>query len=308
MCGISYFNKISDSIYNLNNVLIKIGNIVPNIIKIFTDNMPTDRVEICEFYYHIREKLITIFLLNKYNIKYNNEDTLETLLILLKRKLIDLYGSSSFNSFFTLKTDVNNKLHIIKNTPIDIYHLCLTSLNFNCMALITLNIFMKEHEESPHEEISHKETSHEEISHKETSHKETTHKETPREDKQEYDNVQKTQMCREFIKTGYCEFQKHCRFIHEKDHKLSELPKDKYINYNYKSTNKRKHEDLDNTKYKTILCRHFVRLGYCELGNDCKFAHEMGELRKIICKNGLNCNYPKCKFDHPERIKRSKYY
>merc|ERR1719183_811308 len=36
-----------------------------------------------------------------------------------------------------------------------------------------------------------------------------------------------------------------------------------------------------NTRYKTVLCRHFEHLGDCRLGDQCQFAHGSGDLRDL---------------------------
>ena len=38
--------------------------------------------------------------------------------------------------------------------------------------------------------------------------------------------------------------------------------------------------NLIKKKYKTKLCRHWLRLGTCNLGDKCNFAHGLYELRK----------------------------
>ena len=40
-------------------------------------------------------------------------------------------------------------------------------------------------------------------------------------------------------------------------------------------------------KYKTILCKHFSSPGGCILGNQCKFAHGLAELRHPNKNQGL---------------------
>ncbi len=37
---------------------------------------------------------------------------------------------------------------------------------------------------------------------------------------------------------------------------------------------------MSNRKYKTMMCRHFLKNQSCQLGNRCCFAHNQSELRK----------------------------
>ena len=38
------------------------------------------------------------------------------------------------------------------------------------------------------------------------------------------------------------------------------------------------YKNINTNKYKTAICRHFMRLGYCKLGATCNFAHSKHEL------------------------------
>jgi len=97
-------------------------------------------------------------------------------------------------------------------------------------------------------------------------------------------------------------------------------PNPKHNNKGWKKVNKnktrkerkanKKNTDIKNTK--NAICKHFK---YCNLGNSCRFAHSMAELKK--CRFGHECrhviknksrfiNNPKssrkCTFDHGEKL------
>lgn len=48
---------------------------------------------------------------------------------------------------------------------------------------------------------------------------------------------------------------------------------------------------LKNIRYKTELCKHYKRRGYCPMGIFCHFAHGIGELRYIS-------SHPKYRTEH----------
>ena len=69
---------------------------------------------------------------------------------------------------------------------------------------------------------------------------------------------------------------------------------------------------LNANKYKTAICRHYMRLGYCKLGDSCNFAHSKDELTNHRKKKSIkNCKAffaschcmdgPNCDFHHERR-------
>jgi len=54
-----------------------------------------------------------------------------------------------------------------------------------------------------------------------------------------------------------------------------------------------------NVRYKSHLCKTFMKEGWCCYGDDCSFAHGSAELRPITCRAYPNCKFGrKCKFTH----------
>ncbi|KAI1728695.1 zinc finger c-x8-C-x5-C-x3-H type (and similar) domain-containing protein [Ditylenchus destructor] len=70
----------------------------------------------------------------------------------------------------------------------------------------------------------------------------------------------KTEMCREFIRHGFCHYGEECRFAH--------FPEELCV--------RRIHP-----KYKTELCRNFTAKGYCVYGSRCQFVHQ-SLIREVI--------------------------
>ncbi|KAI9296995.1 hypothetical protein K502DRAFT_279322, partial [Neoconidiobolus thromboides FSU 785] len=62
----------------------------------------------------------------------------------------------------------------------------------------------------------------------------------------------KTEMCDSFMATGYCRYNKKCKFAHG-FHELRPVAR--------------------HPKYKSILCKNFWEHGYCPYGKRCCFLH-----------------------------------
>lgn len=386
-CGINNFIENCHNVSALNDVLIKIKTILPNIIKRFGNNMShdnIDNVEISEFHYLIRivMEIIIKYLLTIHNIEYNSNNSIETLLIILKRKLYGIYQPSIFNSIFSLKSSVNAKVHITKITTnnITINDLCSTALYFNQMALDT-KIFINKgshvlradkiyichfyHKTGScingdtcryaHdiEELKVINTTQQLGTHKRKymelengdNHQNSQHNKDNGHNKHnkhqkshlEYDNptyIEDSKSRSEYNKSykykdrKYGLFdKKHKDHGQHKQHKVKRKYGDS--NSKYRENNKYSEDDreyieyhdlkyekdnyskiADNTNsykndkkfeepntYKITLCKHFIA-GSCNFGNECRFAHGFSDLTTIKCKNGINCTYPNCKFEH----------
>ena len=55
-----------------------------------------------------------------------------------------------------------------------------------------------------------------------------------------------------------------------------------------------------NALRKTKPCRHFMKHGVCNLGDNCGFAHSMDELCHAICRHDMECWNQKCPFIHSD--------
>ncbi|CAD5207609.1 unnamed protein product [Bursaphelenchus okinawaensis] len=68
-------------------------------------------------------------------------------------------------------------------------------------------------------------------------------------------SVYKTQFCRAYKESGFCQYGKSCRFAHgDKELRIQEIQL--------------------HPKYKTEHCRNFQMKGHCHYGVNCQFIHE----------------------------------
>ena len=77
----------------------------------------------------------------------------------------------------------------------------------------------------------------------------------------------KTELCRNFMETGYCEFDDDCAYAHG----IEEL-KGRTLNHN------------NNRNYKTKLCKRWHELtpGQCTYGSKCQFIHDEKDHEKKV--------------------------
>jgi hypothetical protein len=64
----------------------------------------------------------------------------------------------------------------------------------------------------------------------------------------------KTEMCKNWIETGHCNYGAKCRFAHGKNELMNKVSQ--------------------NDKYKSKLCFSFHKNSYCPYGNRCLFIHD----------------------------------
>jgi hypothetical protein len=72
----------------------------------------------------------------------------------------------------------------------------------------------------------------------------------------------KTEMCRNWIESGSCNYGRKCNFAHGKEDLQQKLP--------------------CNTKYKSKLCVPFHDVGVCSYGHRCLFVHHNFEVKKHL--------------------------
>mmetsp|Transcript_18242 Transcript_18242/g.32699 ORF Transcript_18242/g.32699 Transcript_18242/m.32699 type:complete len:152 (-) Transcript_18242:2085-2540(-) len=72
----------------------------------------------------------------------------------------------------------------------------------------------------------------------------------------------KTEMCRNWIENGTCNYGRKCNFAHGKEDLQQKLP--------------------SNTKYKSKLCVPFHEIGVCSYGHRCLFVHHSTEEKKHL--------------------------
>ena len=80
------------------------------------------------------------------------------------------------------------------------------------------------------------------------------------EEERKNDPKYKTELCKRFMETNFCEYGNKCRFAHG----YNELVVKKQINH-----------------YKQKLCNSFFIKGYCPYGNRCNFKHDERKIEQI---------------------------
>ena len=80
------------------------------------------------------------------------------------------------------------------------------------------------------------------------------------EEERKNDPKYKTELCKRFMETNFCEYGNKCRFAHG----YNELVVKKQINH-----------------YKQKLCNSFFNKGYCPYGNRCNFKHDERKIQQI---------------------------
>lgn len=84
----------------------------------------------------------------------------------------------------------------------------------------------------------------------------------------------KTELCKNFMENGYCEFNDECAYAHG----MAEL------NFKQKTPNK---------NYKTKMCKkwHVETPGKCSYGEKCQFIHNENSIGRWSTGFGTNFNY-----------------
>ena len=80
------------------------------------------------------------------------------------------------------------------------------------------------------------------------------------EEERKNDPKYKTELCKKFMETNFCEYGNKCRFAHG----YNELVVKKQINH-----------------YKQKLCNSFFNKGYCPYGSRCNFKHDERKIQQI---------------------------